>query len=47
MKNRFLVIFIMFLGLAVSCSKDSDEDGTNPVKIDKTANLKATGGFCQ
>ena len=43
MKNRFLAIFIMFLGLAVSCSKDSDEDGTNPVKIDKTANLKATG----
>ena len=43
MKNRFLAIFIMFLGLAISCSKDSGEDGTNPVNIDKTANLKTTG----
>lgn len=43
MKNRFLAILIMFLGLAVSCSKDSGDDGTIPVSIDKTANLKTTG----
>ena len=43
MKNRFLAILIMFLGLAVSCSKDSGDEGTNPVNIDKTANLKTTG----
>lgn len=43
MKNRFLAILFMFLGLAVSCSKDSGEDGTNPVNIDKIANLKAIG----
>jgi len=42
MKNRFLAILIVFLVL-VSCSKDSGEDGTNPVTIDKTANLKTTG----
>lgn len=43
MKNRFLAILIMFLSLAASCSKDSGEDGPNPVNIDKTANLKAIG----
>lgn len=43
MKNRFLAILIMFLGLSISCSKDSADDGTNPVTIDKTANLKAIG----
>lgn len=43
MKNRFLAILIMFLGFAMSCSKDSGDDGTIPVTIDKTANLKTTG----
>ena len=43
MKNRFLAILIVFLGFAMSCSKDSGDDGTIPVNIDKTANLKTTG----
>jgi hypothetical protein len=43
MKNRFLAILILFLGFAMSCSKDSGDDGTIPVNIDKTANLKTTG----
>ncbi|NND79621.1 MAG: hypothetical protein HKN53_06975 [Maribacter sp.] len=43
MKIRFLVILIMFLGLVVNCSKDSDTEGTDPVNIDKSANLKTTG----
>jgi hypothetical protein len=33
----------MSLSLAISCSKDSDIEGTDPVNIDKTANLKTTG----
>jgi len=43
MKNRFLAVLILFLALAISCSKNSDDNETIPVAIDKTANLKATG----
>lgn len=42
MKNRFRVLVILFLGLALSCSKNSDDGDNNPT-INKSANLKATG----
>ncbi len=43
MKIRFLAVLILFLGLAIACSKNSDDNEPNPIQIDKTANLKATG----
>jgi len=43
MKNQvFIVILSLFIGIT-SCSRNNDDDDTNPKSIDKTANLKATG----
>ncbi len=43
MKKQFLAVMIMFLAITISCSKNSNDDDTIPVAIDKTANLKTTG----
>ena len=42
MKIFRLIFLVLFLGMAVNCSKSSD-DTPDPVDIDKSANLKATG----
>ncbi len=43
MKKQFLAVIFMFLAITISCSKNSNDDDTIPVTIDKTANLKTTG----
>ncbi|MCP4975470.1 MAG: hypothetical protein GY931_04865 [Maribacter sp.] len=43
MKNRFFAVVVLFLTLAIGCSKNSDDNDTSPIAIDKTANLKTTG----
>lgn len=44
MKKTYFTTFILFLGLLLGCSSDSDDDTTdNPKAVDKTANLQGTG----
>ena len=43
MKKQFLILMMMFLAITISCSKNSNDDDTIPVAIDKIVNLKATG----
>ncbi len=44
MKKTYFTIFILFLGLMLGCSSDSDDDSPEkPKAVDKTANLQGTG----
>ncbi|EAR02064.1 hypothetical protein [Maribacter sp. HTCC2170] len=42
MKKRIWVVLLLFLGIVLGCSKNSNDDPKQSA-VDKTANLKATG----
>ncbi|MBT8306792.1 MAG: hypothetical protein KJN85_07630 [Maribacter sp.] len=43
MNNRFLLVILLFLSIAIGCSKNSDDGNPQPISVDKSANLKTTG----
>ncbi|MCW5516847.1 hypothetical protein [Muriicola sp. Z0-33] len=43
MKIYRLLFLVLLLGIVLNCSKSSDDSPEEPVGIDKSANLKATG----
>jgi len=43
MKNYRIIVLLLLFGLVINCSKSSNDNGPDPIVVDKSANLLATG----